>query len=124
MVNKLLWMMKAVSVHLRTHDAVVHVGRCLWRMLLHHVMTHVRIVGMQAVQVAFGAVLHVIKVVHATVDEAVLAETELVASVELSLAHKTLEAAQVEYEIARSHDQLVRRDRLAAAVAFSWKSPI
>ncbi len=90
-------MMNTVAVHLMTHgSSVVHVGSS-W--IVHHVIViYVADCSVGAVfALESSAVLHMVEVVHAAVDEAILAEAELVTRVQLSLADLALEAAQVEY---------------------------
>lgn len=65
--------------------------------------------------------LHVIVIVIATIDDGVFAESEFVARMQLLVAHKALEAAQMVDEMTRSHYELVRRYALCTAVTLSWK---
>lgn len=67
--------------------------------------------------------LHVIVIVIATIDDGVFAESEFVARMQLLVAHKALEAAQMVDEMTRAHYELVRRYALCAAVTLSWKPP-
>ena len=67
--------------------------------------------------------LHVIVIVIATIDDGVFAESEFVARMQLLVAHKALEAAQMVDEMTRSHYELVRRYALCTAVTLSWKPP-
>jgi hypothetical protein len=87
----------------------------------HVVIDMLIVVMMMMMMSGRRGVLYVVEVVHAAVDEAVLAQAELVAGAQLSLAHEAFEAGEVKDEIACAHDQLVRRERLTAAVAFPWK---
>ena len=67
--------------------------------------------------------LHVIVIVIATIDDGVFAESEFVTRMQLLVAHKALEAAQMVDEMTRAHYELVRRYALCAAVTLSWKPP-
>lgn len=67
--------------------------------------------------------LHVIVIMIATIDDGVFAESEFVARMQLLVAHKALEAAQMVDEMTSAHYELVRRYALCASVTLSWKPP-
>lgn len=57
----------------------------------------------------------------ATIDDRVFAKTELIARVQLLVAHKAFEAAHVIDQMPGAHDQLVGCYALSTSVAFAWK---